>query len=80
MSSAVVLFSSFVTDAKENHLSYRKVIGLISEMWAKNKPIFLPCVYYIDSYMWDGRFLMKKLLRYNGMELVHGMYSGRQRC
>ncbi len=29
------LVQQFVMDAKDNHLSYRKVIGLISEMWGE---------------------------------------------
>ena len=29
------LVQQFVTDAKENHLSYRKVITLISDMWGE---------------------------------------------
>ena len=29
------LVQQFVTDAKDNHLSYRKVIALISELWGE---------------------------------------------
>ena len=29
------LVQQFVTDAKENNLSYRKVIALISELWGE---------------------------------------------